>query len=77
MRNVMVRTKLKTLTKRSMQASNTHASNSIEELKAALKALDQAANKGVIHRNQADRRKSRLVRRYNIANNIGSKTTVS
>ena len=35
-----------------------------EELKA-IKALDKAASKGVIHKNNATRRKSRLVKKLN------------
>ncbi|MBP8251560.1 MAG: 30S ribosomal protein S20 [Herpetosiphon sp.] len=76
-RNLMVRSELKTLVKKSVQATTSSADNSQESLAAALKALDQAAAKGVIHKNQAARRKSRLVRRYNIANGIGKHTTVS
>ncbi len=34
-------------------------------LLAAISALDRAAKKGVIHRNNAARRKSRLMKRYN------------
>jgi len=34
-------------------------------LKAAVKALDQAAAKGVIHKNNAARRKARLMARLN------------
>ena len=76
-RNLIVRSKLKTLTKKSMVGSNTNAEWSAEALAAALKELDKAANKGIIHRKQADRRKSRLVRRYNIANGIGNRTNIS
>ena len=31
----------------------------------AISALDKAANKGIIHRNQAARRKARLMAKYN------------
>ena len=34
-------------------------------VKQAVSALDRAARKGVIHRNNAARRKSRLLKRYN------------
>jgi len=34
-----------------------------EQVKAAVKALDKAAEKGVIHKNNAARRKSRLMKR--------------
>ncbi|MEZ4766936.1 MAG: 30S ribosomal protein S20 [Caldilineales bacterium] len=36
-------------------------------LQTAISALDKAAQKGVIHKNNAARRKSRLVRHYNQA----------
>jgi len=75
-RNVMVRSALKTLVKKSAQSVNAKNEASKESLAAALKALDQAAAKGIIHKNQAARRKSRLVRRFNIANGIGTRTTV-
>lgn len=75
-RNVMVRSALKTLVKKSAQSVNAKNDASKEALAAALKALDQAAAKGIIHKNQAARRKSRLVRRFNIANGIGTRTTV-
>ncbi|KPL86013.1 MULTISPECIES: 30S ribosomal protein S20 [Herpetosiphon] len=75
-RNVMVRSQLKTLVKKSAQSVNAKNEASKESLAAALKALDQAAAKGIIHKNQAARRKSRLVRRFNIANGIGTRTTV-
>lgn len=76
MRNTMVRSQLKTLVKKSVQATTGKNEHSKEALAAALKALDQAAVKGVIHKNQAARRKSRLVRRFNIANGVGTRTTV-
>lgn len=36
-------------------------------MRAAIKALDKAAQKGLIHRNNAARRKSRLVKAFNKA----------
>ncbi len=39
----------------------------VEALRLAVKRLDMAAAKGVIHKNQAARRKSRLMRKYNAA----------
>lgn len=38
---------------------------SAEQVKAAIKALDMAATKGVIHKNNASRRKSRLMKLLN------------
>ncbi|MCL6631067.1 MAG: 30S ribosomal protein S20 [Alicyclobacillus herbarius] len=34
-------------------------------LREATRALDKAVTKGIIHRNNADRRKSRLAKRFN------------
>lgn len=36
-----------------------------EALLQAISALDKAASKGIIHKNNAARRKSRLMKRYN------------
>ena len=40
-------------------------------VKVAVKALDKAAEKGIIHKNNAARRKSRLMRQFNEAENAG------
>ncbi|MBI4497201.1 MAG: 30S ribosomal protein S20 [Chloroflexi bacterium] len=42
-----------------------------ELVQAAVQALDRAAQKGVIHRNAAARRKSRLMKRLNAAQTAG------
>jgi small subunit ribosomal protein S20 len=42
---------------------------SAEAVKKAISALDKAAEKGVIHKNNAARRKSRLMKRLNAAQN--------
>jgi small subunit ribosomal protein S20 len=39
--------------------------DSAEAVKVAISALDKAAEKGVIHKNNAARRKSRLMKRLN------------
>jgi small subunit ribosomal protein S20 len=41
------------------------AQASQEEVLKAIRALDKAASKGVIHKNNAARRKSRLVKKLN------------
>ena len=41
--------------------------NSEEAVRRAVSELDRAAKKGVIHRNNAARRKSRLMKRFNAA----------
>ena len=40
---------------------------STDELKAAYKAIDKAAKKGVIHKDCADRKKARMMKRINAA----------
>jgi small subunit ribosomal protein S20 len=61
--NKAVRSELKTRTKNALLAAETGAEDSAEALRLAVKRIDKAAAKGVIHANQASRRKSRLVRR--------------
>lgn len=63
--NKAVRSELKTRTKAAVAAAGTESS--ADALKAAVKKLDKAATKGVIHKNAAARRKSRLTKRVNSA----------
>jgi len=62
-RNKAVRSELKTRVKSAVRAAEDGADNSVEALRLAVKRLDKAASKGIIHKNQAANRKSRLVRR--------------
>ncbi len=62
-RNKAVRSELKTRVKTAVRSAETGAENAGEALKLAQKRLDMAAAKGVIHKNAAARRKSRLMRR--------------
>lgn len=62
-RNKAVRSELKTRVKNAVKAAGTDESN--ETLRLAVKRLDMAAAKGVIHPNQAARRKSRLMKKLN------------
>jgi small subunit ribosomal protein S20 len=61
-RNKAVRSELKTRTKNAVKAAETGAEDVTEQLRLAVKRIDKAAAAGVIHRNTAARRKSRLVR---------------
>lgn len=63
LRNKAVRSELKTRTKRAVSAADEGATDAPEQLRLAIKRIDKAAAKGVIHKNQAARRKSRLVAR--------------
>lgn len=63
-RNQAVRTRAKTYIRRARQAIRDGEIEQAEELvRSASSALDRAASKGVIHKNNAARRKSRLMRR--------------
>ncbi len=62
-RNKAVRSELRTRTKRALSTIGTDAEDSAEALRLAVKRIDKAAAKGVIHKNQAANRKSRLMRR--------------
>jgi small subunit ribosomal protein S20 len=60
-RNKAVRSELKTRTKSVIAAAEQNGENLEEATRLAIKKIDKAASKGVIHKNQAARRKSRLL----------------
>lgn len=62
-RNKAVRSELRTRTKRAISDIDTGAEDAEESLRLAIKRIDKAAAKGVIHKNQAANRKSRLMGR--------------
>ena len=62
-RNKAVRSELKTRIKRADEAATTATGETAEQVRRAAKALDTAAAKGIIHKNQAANRKSKLMRR--------------
>lgn len=63
-RNQPIRSEIKTLVKKTRTAIEAgRLSDAQAKLREAVSALDKAANKKVIHRNTAARRKSRLMRR--------------
>ena len=63
-RNLAVKSELKTLVRRTREAVEAgDKAAAIEALRIASRKLDKAVSKGVIHRNQAANRKSKLARR--------------
>ena len=64
-RNKAVRSELKTRTKNASIAATEGAENAAELVRVAQKRIDTAATKGVIHKNAASRRKSRLAKKLN------------
>lgn len=63
LRNQSVRSELKTRIKRAEQAAAAGQDDAQIRMQHAIKALDMAAAKGVIHANQAANRKSGLMKR--------------
>jgi len=66
-RNKAVRSELKTRVKRAVDAAQQGDEKAADIAKSAVKRLDKAASKGIIHKNAAARRKSRLQKRINQA----------
>jgi len=66
-RNKAVRSELKTRVKLASTALTTEAEDAQELVQAAQKRLGKAAASGVIHRNQAARRTSRMMKRAHTA----------
>jgi small subunit ribosomal protein S20 len=64
-RNQAVKSATRTFVKKARTAIARDVGEARLELVAAISALDRAAKKGVIHRNNAARRKSRLMKLYN------------
>lgn len=65
-RNKPHRTRARTFVKKAQEAiAAGDAATSLEAVRAAISTLDSVASKGVIHKNNAARRKSRLMKRYN------------
>jgi small subunit ribosomal protein S20 len=63
LRNKAVKAELRTRVKSAISDGAETAANAADSLRLAIKRLDQAAAKGVIHKNQAANRKSRLMKR--------------
>jgi small subunit ribosomal protein S20 len=64
-RNKAVRSELKTTTKAAVTAIGTDDLD--DALATAIRRIDTAAQKGVIHKNSAARKKSRLMKKANAA----------
>jgi len=67
-RNVSERSALKTSIKKAKVAVASNDTNSNEIVRTASVDLDKAASKGLIHKNTAARKKSRLAKSMNKAN---------
>lgn len=63
--NKPIRSRAKTLIKKAEQLIALRSEQAAAAVRAAISALDKAAEKGVIHKNNAARRKSRLMKKFN------------
>ncbi len=64
-RNKAYRSALRTAIKKADAAIDSKAADANETVKAAVVKIDQAANKGLIHKNNAAHKKSALVKKLN------------
>lgn len=64
-RNKATKSALRTAVKKAYYAVDTNADNKTEAVRLAIKKIDQAASKGILHKNTAARSKSSLAKRLN------------
>lgn len=58
---------MKTFIKKALAAVEADPNNAVAAVTQAVKVIDKTASKGIIHKNAAARRKSRLMKRLNAA----------
>ncbi len=68
LRNKSINSELKTDLKKANLAIDNKAEDKAEAVRVAMKKIDKAAAKGILHKNTAARRKSALARKLNAAN---------
>lgn len=61
------RSNLKTVLKNADAACVNNTADKADAIKVAIKKIDQAASKGLIHKNKASRKKSQLAKKLNKA----------
>ncbi|MFH1486413.1 MAG: 30S ribosomal protein S20 [Chloroflexota bacterium] len=71
-RNKPVRSSVKTYVSKALKLIQDGDAGAQEATAVAVRQLDRAAQKGVIHRNNAGRRKSRLMKKLNATLSSGS-----
>ena len=64
-RNKAAKSALRTAVKKAYYAVDTNADNKAEAVRLAIKKIDQAAAKGILHKNTAARSTSSLAKRLN------------
>ena len=71
-RNRSLRSRMRTYVRRAQAAVVSKSEDTPEAVMEAIRVIDRTATKGVIHPNQAARRKSRLMRKLNAFKAAGS-----
>ncbi len=64
-RNKAIKSDLKTALKKADAAVANNADDKVEVVRAAIKKVDMAASKGIMHKNKAARKKSQLALKLN------------
>lgn len=67
LRNKALNSALKTSIKKANVNIANDSENKNESVKLAIKKIDQAVSKGILHKNTAARKKSKLVKKLNVA----------
>lgn len=65
LQNKMINSDLKTNIKKANAAVESGAENKAEAVRVAMKKIDMAATKGILHKNTAARKKAALARKLN------------
>lgn len=66
--NKSLKSELKTALKKADAAVEKNDADKAEAVRVTIKKIDQAAAKGILHKNAAARKKSQLVRKLNASN---------
>ena len=67
LRNLAAKSSLKTFVKKARVAADAGSEQAAANVSKACSVIDKTAERGIIHRNAASRRKSRLMKRLNKA----------
>ena len=65
MQNKAIKSDLKTVIKKANAAVDSKTDNKADAIRLAIKTIDQAAAKGIMHKNTAARKKSQLATKLN------------
>lgn len=68
LRNKAINTSLKTDIKKANIALESNANDKAEAVRVAIRAIDKASAKGILHKNTAARKKSALAHKLNASN---------